>query len=108
MELNVGMNFFDFINNNKLLGGCAMILMNIGSRYIIADLPKNLDRIFESMWMKRLIVFCIAFIATRDIKIAFFITLLFIILFNYLLHEKYENESWYMGLSSPLRVKHSS
>jgi hypothetical protein len=92
------MDILDFVNNNKLLGGCAMILMNIGGKYMAIDLPKNLDKIFENTWMKRLVIFCIAFIATRDIRIAVFITLVFIILFNYVLHEKFKDEKWYIGV----------
>ena len=75
------------LNNNKLLTGCAMIIMNIGSKYIQTDLPKSLDNIFRHIWLRRLVVFCIAFISTHDIKISIIITLLYILLFTILLHE---------------------
>lgn len=76
------------INNNKIFAGCAMIIMNIGGRYISKDLPHSLDNIFKNILIRRLVIFCIVFIATRDIKISFLITLVYILLFSILLNEK--------------------
>jgi hypothetical protein len=81
------MEVLDILNSNKLFGGTAMILMNLGGRHIVRDVPDFFDDIFEHPIARRFIVFCIAFIATRDIKISLLITLLFIILFSYLLKE---------------------
>jgi hypothetical protein len=61
--------------------------MNVGSRYIGMDLPKSLDNIFQHVWLRQLVVFSIAFVATHDIKISIFITLLFILIFTILLNE---------------------
>ena len=52
------------------------------------DLPDTLDEIFEIKLMRRLVVFAIAFVATHDIKTSLLITLLFILLFSYLLDRK--------------------
>lgn len=76
------------INNNKLIIGLAMILMNVGSKYVIQDLPRSLDNIFQNIWLRRLIIFCMAFISTHDVKTALLLTLLFILIFNILLNEK--------------------
>lgn len=76
-----------YLNNNKIFAGCAMIIMNIGGRYISKDLPRSLDNIFKHIWLRRLVVFCIAFIATHDIKISIFIMLAYILLFGVLLNE---------------------
>ncbi len=77
-----------YLNTSPLFAGCIMILMNIGSRYISYDIPKSVDGIFQNIWLRRFIVFCIAFVATHDIKTSILITLMFIIIFNYLLDEK--------------------
>lgn len=77
----------DLLNNSKILTGCLMLLMNIGSRYLINELPNNVDKIFDNMWFRRLIIFAIVFVATRDIKISILITLVFIFFFCYLFHE---------------------
>ena len=81
------MDSLAFLNASKLFGGTAMLLMNLGGRHIIKDVPDFFDEIFEHPIARRFIVFCIAFIATRDIKISALITLIFIILFSYLLKE---------------------
>ena len=71
----------------KIFTGCAIILTNIGSKYIQRDLPKSLDNIFDNIWFRRLIIFCLIFISTRDIKISILITILYILIFTTLLHE---------------------
>ncbi len=76
-----------YLNNNKVFAGCAMMLMNIGSKYVGLDLPRSLDNIFKNSWIRRIIIFCIAFVATHDIKISIFITLLFVLIFRILLNE---------------------
>jgi hypothetical protein len=80
--------FFNSISNNKIFIGFIMIMLNIGGRYLSMELPKNVERFFENSWMRILIVFCISFMGTRDIKISIVITLLFILIFKFLLHEE--------------------
>jgi hypothetical protein len=76
-----------YLNNDKIFMGCSMMLMNIGGKYMHQELPKSLDKIFENKWLRRLVIFCVAFVSTRDIKISLFITLIFILLFSILLNE---------------------
>lgn len=77
-----------YLNNNKIFTGCAMMVMNIGGRYLNMDLPHSLDNLFQNVWLRRLVIFCVAFIGTHDIKISILITLLFILVFTVLLNEK--------------------
>ncbi len=81
------MDPFSILNNSKIFGGLAMIMMNLGGRHIMRDVPDIFDDLFENSLARRGIVFCIAFIATRDVKISLLITLGFIIIFSYLLKE---------------------
>ena len=77
------------ITNSKIFGGFVMIMMNIGSKYIILDLPKNLDKIFTKIFILRiLVVFCIFFMATKDIIISILLTLIFVIFIRFILNEK--------------------
>ena len=76
------------LNNSKILTGCAMILMNVGGKYVSYELPKSLDILFELHWLRIVVIFCIIFIGTHDIKISFFLTLLFILVFRILLNEE--------------------
>lgn len=78
---------FTILNNNKLFNGCATIMLHLGGRYVASEVPKNVDVIFNKKWLRRLFVFCVCFISTRDIKLAILLTLLFIVLFKYLLDD---------------------
>ena len=62
--------------------------MNIGSKYMSKDMPVAVDLIFENFWARMFVVFCVAFVSTRDIFMSTIMTLLFILFFNYILNEK--------------------
>lgn len=76
------------LNNDKAFAGLIAILMNIGGKHLYSEIPQTVDVIFQNVWLKRLIIFGIAFISTRDIKIALLITVLFVIVFNHLINDK--------------------
>ena len=76
------------LNSSKLFSVFIIFIMNIGSKYMAKDVPVAVDLIFENFWARMLVVFCIAFVSTRDIFMSLIITLLFIILFTYILNEK--------------------
>ena len=73
------------INNSKLFAGLIMILMNISGKYISKDIPIHVDKFLATKIFRPIAVFCIAFIATRDIKLSIFISLIFILSFRFLL-----------------------
>lgn len=76
------------LNNSKILLGLFIILMNVGSRYVVQDMPKNVNMLLQHPITKLLITFGIVYVSTRDIEVSLFLTLIFIILTKYLLHEK--------------------
>ena len=75
------------INNSKLFAGCIMILMNIGGRYVSNDVTQGAHKILNTKLVRNFLVFCIAFVATRDIISSIIIVLLFLIIFRYFLNE---------------------
>lgn len=77
------------MSNNKLFSGCIMLLTNIGGKYLALDLPSNVEKIFLQYQVLRfLVMFSIFFMATRDIKTAFLLALLFFIIIKYFINEK--------------------
>ena len=54
-------------SNNKLVWGMTMLLMNLGARYLAADLGTSHDKILNNQITKKLIIFSLFFVATRDI-----------------------------------------
>jgi fatty-acid desaturase len=77
------------LSNSKLFSGCIMLLTNIGGKYLVLDMPTNMEKIFSKFFVLRLLVlFSIFFMATRDVKISILLTLLFFIVVRYFINEK--------------------
>lgn len=74
------------LNNSKWLAGAAMLLVNLGSRYIQADLGKTHELIFSNPYFKKIIIFALFFMATRDMITAFLLTLIYIFIIDGVLH----------------------
>ena len=62
--------------------------MNLGGKYVMLEVPQNVNNILAHPWMRKLIIFSIAFVATRNIKTSLLLSLLFILLNHYLLNEQ--------------------
>lgn len=75
------------LNSSRIIGAFLMFIMNIGSKYIAKDVPLAVDIIFDNFWARMFVVLCIAFISTRDIMVSLLITLLYILIFAYLLND---------------------
>lgn len=68
--------------------GVTMLMLNIGSRYVVADLGKFHESVLSNEYVKKLIVFSMFFVATRDVLTAFLLTVLYILLIDGIFHEK--------------------
>lgn len=73
-------NKLNALNDNKLLLGIAMILFNMGSKYLVMDLSKNQEQFLKSTIVRRMTLFSIFFIATHDLITALILTSSFVIL----------------------------
>ena len=83
------------LNENKYFIGFAMILLNIGARFIIDELDDDTRSLISYPYVRRFFVFCSFFMATRDIFKAFLLTVVFVIILNEFLpteKEEYEDE----------------
>jgi hypothetical protein len=78
----------DILNNSKIVAGVAMLLLNLGAKYVHADLGKVHEMLLSNEYIKKIIVFCMFFVATRDISIAFLLTIFYIIVVDGILYEK--------------------
>ena len=84
------MNFLSLIstlNGSKYFSGILMILMNLGSKYVGLELSEFQDEFLSKKLIRRIIVFCIFFIATRDIIISVVLTAIFIIFIGGVLND---------------------
>lgn len=78
----------NILNNSKWMGGITMLLLNVGSKYVLADLGKFHEEILTNHIIKKFIIFSMFFVATRDIIYAFCLTILYVIIIDGILHEK--------------------
>jgi hypothetical protein len=76
------------LNNNRLFWGLTMIVVNMGSRYIIGDLTKVHEAILSNDYFKVIILFCMFFMGSRDVLVAICLTFGFIIIVQTWLNEK--------------------
>ena len=83
-------NTINYINNNKYFIGLMMILMNIGSKYAISEISILQHNFLKLKIVRRLLIFTIFFVATRDIVVSLIMTAIFVILALELFNENSE------------------
>lgn len=76
------------LNQNRVVWGVSMLLLNIGSRYVIADLGKSHEYILSNQVVKKLVVMSMFFVATRDVLTSFLLTVAYVLIVDGILHEK--------------------
>jgi hypothetical protein len=75
------------LNNNKYFTGIMMIILNLGSRFLIMELSESQEQLLSNKIIRRFVVFTVVFIATKDIYVSLVITSIFIILVSGLFNE---------------------
>ena len=80
------------LNENKYFIGFAMILLNIGARFIIDELDDDLRKLVSSPYIRRFFIFCSFFMATKDIFISLVLTIVFVIIINEFMGKDGEEE----------------
>ena len=104
-------NLFDYlhsniqrINDSKIFAGLMIITLNIVSKYVNIGLSKSMESYLKYTFSRQLLVFSIAWMGTRDIYIAFFITFIFTLCAEYLFNE----DSVFCVLSEDFRDYHKT
>ena len=75
------------LNNSKFFAGILMILMNLGSKYISLELSETQDEFFSNIVIRRIMIFVVIFIATKDVVTSLIITACFVVLVSGLFNE---------------------
>tara|TARA_B110000046_G_C12833376_1_gene330366 strand:+ start:109 stop:501 length:393 start_codon:yes stop_codon:yes gene_type:complete len=84
-----GLNkFFHKLNTSNYFIGLMMIMLNIGSKYFIQEFGASIDFFFNLKIMRRVLIFTVFFVATRDVKTSLIMTAAFIIIALELFNEK--------------------
>lgn len=77
-----------YINSSKALFGIAIVLMNFGSKYVIADTSKYFEHMLNSVVGRKVILFCMFLIGSRDIITSLALFTGFTIMVDIFLNEK--------------------
>jgi hypothetical protein len=61
------LSLLDRINNNKFFVGVMMIVLNIGSRHLVDEFSGSEEEYKRNILLRRIAIFAVCFIATRDV-----------------------------------------
>jgi len=81
------------INMNPYLLGLAYILLNLGGRFMVLSVSPGQEAFLQNIVFRPLLLFAIMFIGTRNLVVAFWLTLVIILFLHYLLNEE---SDWYL------------
>lgn len=81
------------INMNPYVLGLAYILLNLGGRFMVLSVTPAQEAFLQNIVFRPLLLFAIMFIGTRNLVVAFWLTLIIIFLLHYAFNE---NSSWYL------------
>jgi hypothetical protein len=86
------------INMNPYLLGVAYILLNLGGRFMVLSVTPAQEAFLQNIVFRPLLLFAIMFIGTRNLVVAFWLTITVLITLHYLLNE---NSDWYLLKAHP-------
>ena len=74
------------LNTSPFLAGLAMIILNIGSKYIEIGLSKTQEQAIRNSIAREVLIFTIVFVGTKDVVMSILMTAAFIIMADFLLN----------------------
>lgn len=86
--LDILRNFAHQLNTSKLFAGLVMIMLNIGSKYIVIKLSKSQEAYLRNTVARQLLIFSIIWMGTRDVIISIAMTAAFVVLTDHLFNEQ--------------------
>ena len=75
------------VNDSKIFTGVMIIILNISSKFVNVKLSKTMESYLKNTFSRQLLVFAIAWMGTRDIYVALFLTIIFTICIDVLWNE---------------------
>lgn len=75
------------VNSNPYFIGSMMLLLNLGGRHLATGLTPEQDKFFQNHWFRRLLIFVVFFIGTRNIISSFFMSIIFILCVGFLFND---------------------
>jgi hypothetical protein len=79
--------FLQIFNTNQYFIGIMMLILNLGGRFISLEVTKKQEQFLQHPWVRRILIFTVFFVATRNIWVAFWLTVVVILFLGYLFNE---------------------
>jgi len=79
--------FLQIFNNNPYFIGIMMLILNLGGRFISMEVTKKQELFFQHPWVRRILIFTVLFVATRNLWVAFWTTVTVVLFLGYLFNE---------------------
>jgi len=79
--------FLHLFNSNPYFIGIMMLVLNLGGRFIGMEITKKQEEFLQHPWVRRLLIFTVLFVGTRSIQIAFWSTVVVVLILGYLFNE---------------------
>jgi len=74
-------------NTNLYFVGIMMLILNLGGRFIAMEITKEQEQFFQNPWVRRFLIFVVLFVATRNLLISFWLTVIVVLILGYLFNE---------------------
>jgi hypothetical protein len=79
--------FLQIFNTNPYFIGIMMLILNLGGRFISLEVTKKQEQFLQLPWVRRILIFTVLFVATRNIWVAFWATITVVLFLGYLFNE---------------------
>ena len=79
--------FLQIFNTNPYFIGMMMLILNLGGRFINLEVTKKQEQFLQHPWVRRILIFTVLFVATRNIWVAFWTTVTVVLFLGYLFNE---------------------
>ena len=76
-----------FISSSPWIAGLCYVIVNLGGKHIAMNLTPEQEKMLGSVWIRPIIIFCLCFVATRNIITAFWLTMVFMLVFYVIFYE---------------------
>ena len=80
-------SYIKYLNTSPLFIGIVMIMLNVGSKYVTIELSKTQEEYLRNTLGRQILIFAIAFTATKDIILSLILTSVFYVLTMHLFNE---------------------
>ena len=101
MNLSNNVNDCSGFFDNKYMIGITMVIVNLGARFIVNELNEEQKKFINTKYLRRIVIFFLIFMATRDIVISLVLTVIVILV----IFEFFNEDSEYSLVTKKVDVK---